>query len=89
MGSAETLMGTRPMTGMTPEDDNGKLEGAGLLPVVRDRAWEPGCLGQRPVGPHGKAMVGVSAQSARGSAKSLSLAVTADQSSARNEDFRT
>lgn len=82
-------MGTRPMTGVTLEDDDGELESAGLLPMVRDIAWKPGHLGQGHLGPHGKGAVRVSAQSVRGSAKSLSLTVTADQSSPGNEDFTT
>lgn len=89
MGSVETLTGTRPMTRMTPENDNGHLENAGLLPMVRGIAWKPGYLGQGHLGPHGKWAVGVSAQSARGNAKSLSLTVTAGQSSTGNEDFMT
>ena len=57
--------------------------------MVRDVAWKPGRLGQGRWGPRGKQKVGVGAQSARGSAKSLSFTVTADQPSTRNEDFRT
>lgn len=79
------------MTRMTPENDNGqcRTENGGLLPMVRGIAWKPGYLGQGHLGPHGKWVVGVSAQSARGNAKSLSLTVTAGQSSTGNEDFRT
>lgn len=57
--------------------------------MVRNVAWKPGHLGQGHLGPRGKQEVGVGAQCARGSAKSLSFTVTPDQPSTRNEDFRT
>lgn len=90
MGPAETLMGTRPMMGMAPRGIQRWRAGEHRTsPHGEDVAWRPGYLGQRHPGPHGKGQSGVGAQSARGSAKCLSLAAMADKSSTGNEDFGT
>lgn len=67
----------------------GELKSAGLLPMVRDVAWKPGYLG---VGAPGSSWEGGSrgkCSICKRIAKSLSLTVTADQSSPGNEDFGT